>query len=53
VDTTIWDPVQPERREGFPARAAMLRPADVADTIHFVVTRPPHIHFDWLRLGPA
>jgi NAD(P)-dependent dehydrogenase (short-subunit alcohol dehydrogenase family) len=53
VDTTIWDPVHPERREGFPARAAMLRPADVADTIHFVVTRPPNVHFDWLRLGPA
>jgi NAD(P)-dependent dehydrogenase (short-subunit alcohol dehydrogenase family) len=53
VDTTIWDPVHPERREGFPARSDMLRPADVADAIHFVVTRPPHVHFDWLRLGPA
>ncbi len=53
VDTTIWDPVHPERRDGFPARAAMLRPSDVADTIHFVVTRPPNVHFDWLRLGPA
>jgi NAD(P)-dependent dehydrogenase (short-subunit alcohol dehydrogenase family) len=53
VDTAIWDPFHPERREGFPARSAMLRPADIADAIHFVVTRPPHVHVDWLRLGPA
>jgi NAD(P)-dependent dehydrogenase (short-subunit alcohol dehydrogenase family) len=53
VDTAIWDPFHPERREGFPARSVMLRPADIADAIHFVVTRPPHVHFDWLRLGPA
>ena len=53
VDTTIWEPFHPERREGFPPRAAMLRPADVADAVHFVVTRPPHVHIDWLRLGPA
>jgi NAD(P)-dependent dehydrogenase (short-subunit alcohol dehydrogenase family) len=53
VDTPIWDPIHPERREGFPARSDMLRPSDVADAIHFVVTRPPHVHFDWLRLGPA
>jgi NAD(P)-dependent dehydrogenase (short-subunit alcohol dehydrogenase family) len=53
VDTTIWDPFDPDRREGFPARSAMLRPSDVADAVHFVVTRPPHVHFDWLRLGPA
>jgi NAD(P)-dependent dehydrogenase (short-subunit alcohol dehydrogenase family) len=53
VDTTIWDPMHPEQREGFPARSVMLRPSDVADVIHFVVTRPPSVHFDWLRLGPA
>jgi NAD(P)-dependent dehydrogenase (short-subunit alcohol dehydrogenase family) len=53
VDTPIWDPFDPDRREGFPARAAMLRPADVADAVVFAVTRPPHVHLDWLRLGPA
>ncbi|MBA3260016.1 MAG: SDR family oxidoreductase, partial [Gemmatimonadales bacterium] len=53
VDTTIWDPFDPDHREGFPPRAAMLRPADVAAAILFVVTRPLHVHIDWLRLGPT
>jgi NAD(P)-dependent dehydrogenase (short-subunit alcohol dehydrogenase family) len=53
VDTTIWDPFDPESREGFPARSAMLHPADVAQAVLFVVTRPPRVHIDWLRLGPA
>jgi NADP-dependent 3-hydroxy acid dehydrogenase YdfG len=30
----------------------MLRPADVAEAILFVATRPPHVVIDWLRLGP-
>lgn len=53
TDTDIWVPFDPDRREGFPSRAAMLRPADVADAILFVATRPPHVLIDWLRLGPA
>lgn len=53
VDTTIWDPFDPDHREGFPPRAAMLRPADVAEAILFVVTRPRNVHIDWLRLGPT
>lgn len=53
VDTTIWDPFNPDNREGFPPRRAMLRPADVAEAVLFVVSRPPQVHIDWLRLGPA
>jgi NAD(P)-dependent dehydrogenase (short-subunit alcohol dehydrogenase family) len=53
VDTPIWDRFDPDRREGFPARSAMLRPADVADAVVFAVTRPPHVQLDWLRLGPV
>jgi NAD(P)-dependent dehydrogenase (short-subunit alcohol dehydrogenase family) len=52
TDTDIWAPYDPDRREGFPRRAEMLRPADVADAILFVATRPPHVLVDWLRLGP-
>jgi NAD(P)-dependent dehydrogenase (short-subunit alcohol dehydrogenase family) len=52
TDTDIWAPFDPDRREGFPRRAEMLRPADVADAILFVATRPPHVLVDWLRLGP-
>jgi len=52
TDTDIWTPYDPDRREGFPHRAEMLRPADVADAVLFVATRPPHVLIDWLRLGP-
>lgn len=53
TDTGIWDPFDPEHRPGFPARARMLRPADVADAVLFVATRPPGVLIDWLRLGPV
>ena len=53
TDTSVWDPFDPDQREGFIPRAAMLRPADVADAILFVATRPAHVHIDWLRLGPT
>ena len=53
TDTSIWDPFDPDQRQGFPRRADMLRPADVADAVLFVVTRPSHVLIDWLRLGPA
>ena len=53
TDTAVWDPFDPDRRPGFPARAAMLRPADVAEAILFAATRPAGVHVDWIRLGPA
>jgi ribitol 2-dehydrogenase len=53
TDTAVWDPFNPDQRKGFMPRAGMLRPADVADAIVFVATRPAHVHIDWLRLGPS
>ena len=53
TDTTIWDPFAPERRPGFPSRAEMLRPEDVADAILFIATRPDQVHVDWIRLQPS
>jgi NAD(P)-dependent dehydrogenase (short-subunit alcohol dehydrogenase family) len=53
TDTPVWDPVDPDRREGFIPRAGMLRPGDVAEAILFVATRPDHVLIDWLRLGPT
>jgi ribitol 2-dehydrogenase len=53
TDTSVWDPFDPDHREGFIPRSGMLRPADVADAVLFVATRPAHVHIDWLRLGPV
>ena len=53
TDTTIWDPFDPDAREGFVRRADMLRPADVAEAVLFVASRPARVLVDWLRLGPA
>jgi NAD(P)-dependent dehydrogenase (short-subunit alcohol dehydrogenase family) len=53
TDSGIWDPYDPDHRPGFPRRADMLRPGDVAEAVLFVATRPPHVLIDWLRLGPA
>ena len=53
TDTDIWAPFDPDTREGFPSRAEMLRPVDVAEAIVFAASRPPHVHIDWLRLGPT
>ncbi len=52
TDTPVWDPFDPDRREGFTPRAGMLHAEDVAEAILFVATRPPRVHIDWLRLGP-
>jgi NAD(P)-dependent dehydrogenase (short-subunit alcohol dehydrogenase family) len=53
TDTSMWDPFDPDRRQGFIPRAGMLRPSDVADAVLFVASRPAHVHIDWLRLGPT
>jgi NAD(P)-dependent dehydrogenase (short-subunit alcohol dehydrogenase family) len=53
TDTSLWDSVDPDNRPGFVPRRVMLRPADVAEAVLFVATRPAHVHVDWLRLGPA
>ena len=51
VDTTLWDVVDPDRREGFTPRAQMLDPDSVADAVAYVVTAPPRLNVDELRLS--
>jgi NADP-dependent 3-hydroxy acid dehydrogenase YdfG len=53
VDTPLWDPIDPDTREGFTPRAMMLRAEDVADAILYAVTRPAHANVDELRLSRA
>lgn len=51
VDTPLWDPHDPDSREGFPPRSAMLEAAAVADAILYAVTRPQTVNIDELRLS--
>jgi NADP-dependent 3-hydroxy acid dehydrogenase YdfG len=51
VDTSLWDPVSPETRPGFTPRSEMLTADLVADAILYVVTRPPAVNVDELRLS--
>jgi NAD(P)-dependent dehydrogenase (short-subunit alcohol dehydrogenase family) len=53
TDTAVWDPIDPDHQPHLPDRASMLRPADVAEAVLFLATRPAHVHVDWLRLGPV
>jgi NADP-dependent 3-hydroxy acid dehydrogenase YdfG len=51
VDTTIWDAIDPDSRPGFTPRARMLRPESVADAVLYVLTRPPDVDVEELRLA--
>ncbi len=52
VDTTLWDPVDPDTRPGFTRRRDMLRAADVADAVLFIATRPGHVAVPELHIEP-
>jgi NADP-dependent 3-hydroxy acid dehydrogenase YdfG len=51
TDTPIWDPIDPDNRAGFPPRATMLRPEDVAEAVVWAVTRPERVNVDEVRLS--
>ncbi len=53
VDTAMWDPVDPDNRPGFTPRARMLSPEAVADAVRWVLTRPPAVNIDELRLSSS
>jgi NADP-dependent 3-hydroxy acid dehydrogenase YdfG len=43
TDTSIWDPLDPDRREDLPSRAVMLPAEAVADAVHYAITRPREV----------
>jgi NADP-dependent 3-hydroxy acid dehydrogenase YdfG len=53
TDTAMWDPHEPDRREGFVPRNAMLRVESIADAVRYAVTRPTGVLIEELRLSPA
>ena len=53
TDTSIWDDINPDSRDGFPARSQMLSASAVAGAIHWVVNSPRELNVDELRLSRA
>jgi NADP-dependent 3-hydroxy acid dehydrogenase YdfG len=51
VNTTLWDPVDPDNRAGFTPRAAMLSPVAVAEAILFVLTARAELNVDEIRVS--
>lgn len=53
TDTSIWDALEPDARDDLPSRADMLRPADVAESVLFAVTRPEGVQLPYLPVERA
>jgi NADP-dependent 3-hydroxy acid dehydrogenase YdfG len=53
VDTSLWDAIDPDNREGFTPRAEMLRPDAVADAVLYALTQPADVNVDELRLSSS
>lgn len=51
TDTPIWDRIDPDNKPGFPTRAQMLRPDDVAEAVLWALTRPAHVNVEEVRLS--
>jgi NADP-dependent 3-hydroxy acid dehydrogenase YdfG len=51
TDTELWDEIDPDSRAGFTPRRDMLRASAVAEAVRFVVSQPPDVNVDELRLS--
>ncbi len=51
VDTPLWDPIDPDHREGFTPRSRMLDARAVAAAVVYAVTQPREVNVDELRLS--
>jgi NADP-dependent 3-hydroxy acid dehydrogenase YdfG len=51
VDTPLWDAVDPAHRVGHTPRPEMLSADAVADAVRYVITAPPTMNVDELRLS--
>lgn len=53
VNTEMWDPIDPDRTEGFRKRADMMRAEDVAEAVLFAVTREERVTVTEIRMAPT
>ena len=51
VDTSLWDDIDPDSREGFTPRSRMLTPNAVAGAVLFALTQPRDVDVDLIRLS--
>ncbi len=51
VDTSLWDEIEPDSREGFTPRSRMLAPNAVAAAVLYTVTQPPEVDIELIRLS--
>jgi len=51
VDTSLWDEIDPDSREGFTPRSRMLSPTAVAAAVLFTVSQPPDVDVELVRLS--
>jgi NADP-dependent 3-hydroxy acid dehydrogenase YdfG len=51
TDTPLWDPHKPDETAGFTPRSKMLKSEQVAEAVLWVLTRPPAVNVDELRLS--
>lgn len=51
TDTPLWDPHDPDHAAGFTPRAKMLKAEQVADAVLWVLSRPPAVNVEELRLS--
>lgn len=50
TDTAIWDPMEPDSDPHLPDRSQMLRPAQVARAVTFLLTRPEGVSIPLLEI---
>ena len=51
VDTSLWDDIDPDSREGFTPRSRMLLPNAVAAAVLFAVSQPRDVDIELVRLS--
>jgi NAD(P)-dependent dehydrogenase (short-subunit alcohol dehydrogenase family) len=53
TDTPLWNPLDPDSRADLPSRSQMLRPADVARAVHYVLAQPHTVEISYLAIRAA
>jgi len=51
VDTSLWDEIEPDSREGFTPRSRMLGPNAVAAAVLYAVMQPREVDIELIRLS--